>query len=259
METLHTWWATELYPMRERDQFGVSGEFEVALAADAQATIAALQARVKELENPRIATRCPACGGSTLFIANGNWLTCSLIGCPDPTLINSTGERLKAYWSDKQKAESQLTQHTAELEAAKQRVMDERNLSNSWMKKHDELLAKVHKSGQFGAVVVQDVLKERDTLQAELERVRGELQSAEAGYFVAERDLQGVNNKYDELRTLILALPRMEGDVEVYHHESGLRHSVVARPANKYYSSFDTPEEAGAYAAILKHRQGMEG
>lgn len=48
METLQTWWATELYPMRERDQFGVSGEFEVVLAADAQATIAALQGQVRE-------------------------------------------------------------------------------------------------------------------------------------------------------------------------------------------------------------------
>lgn len=46
METLHTWWATELYPMRERDQFGVSGEFEVVLATDAQATIAALQKEI---------------------------------------------------------------------------------------------------------------------------------------------------------------------------------------------------------------------
>ena len=61
-------------------------------------------------EQTRIATRCPACNSSTLFIANGNWLTCSLIGCPDPTLINSAGERLKAYWDDKQKAEKQNEQ-----------------------------------------------------------------------------------------------------------------------------------------------------
>ena len=52
--------------------------------------------------------------------------------------------------------------------------------------------------------------EQKDTLQAELERVRGELQSAEAGYFVAERELQGANNKYDELHTLIAALPKVE-------------------------------------------------
>lgn len=104
-----------------------------------------------------------------------------------------------------------------------------------------------------------DLESQHNDLQAELERVRGELQSAEAGYFVAERELQGANNKYDELRTLIAALPKVEGEIEVYHHESGLRHSVVARPANKHYSSFDTPEEAEAYAALLQHRQGMEG
>ena len=40
------------------------------------------------MERVRIATKCPACGSSTLVIGSGDWLVCSLIGCPDPTLIN---------------------------------------------------------------------------------------------------------------------------------------------------------------------------
>ena len=96
---------------------------------------------------------------------------------------------------------------------------------------------------------------------AELERVRGELQSAEAGYFVAERELQGANNKYDELRTLILALPKVEGEVAVKRTEVDLSY-VWGITLNGYFTFqsalFDSKEEADAYAAILKHRQGME-
>ena len=51
MEPLQTWWTTELYPTSDEDNFGVVGNFEVVKAADAQATIAALQARVKKLED----------------------------------------------------------------------------------------------------------------------------------------------------------------------------------------------------------------
>ena len=45
MEPLQTWWATELYPSKDDENFGVAGDFEMVKAADAQATIAALQAR----------------------------------------------------------------------------------------------------------------------------------------------------------------------------------------------------------------------
>ena len=97
---------------------------------------------------------------------------------------------------------------------------------------------------------------------AELERVRGELQSAEAGYFVAERELQGANNKYDELRTLILALPKVEGEIAVKRTEVDLSY-VWGITLNGYFTFqsalFDGKEEAESYAAILKHRQGMEG
>lgn len=50
----------------------------------------------------RIATRCPACHNSTLVIGGGNWLACSLIGCPDPTRINSVGDRADSHFDDLQ-------------------------------------------------------------------------------------------------------------------------------------------------------------
>jgi hypothetical protein len=34
---------------------------------------------------PGVQARCPACGStSTLFLAEGGYITCSLIGCPNP-------------------------------------------------------------------------------------------------------------------------------------------------------------------------------
>lgn len=32
----------------------------------------------------RLAARCPACRGTSLFIAEGGYVTCARIGCPDP-------------------------------------------------------------------------------------------------------------------------------------------------------------------------------
>ena len=50
----------------------------------------------------RIATKCPACRSSTLVIGDGNWLVCSLIGCPDPTRINSVGDRADSHFEELQ-------------------------------------------------------------------------------------------------------------------------------------------------------------
>jgi hypothetical protein len=33
---------------------------------------------------PRVQGKCPACGGGTLFLGSNGYVTCSLIGCPDP-------------------------------------------------------------------------------------------------------------------------------------------------------------------------------
>ena len=118
-----------------------------------------------------------------------------------------------------------LEQRTAELEAAKQKAAEQ---------------------GRY-AVEMFDELKR---VQAELERVRGELQSAEAGYFVAERELQGANNKYDELRTLIAALPKVEGAVVVSNG--------YVKDSTRCHALFGADEDAASYAALLRARRGKD-
>ena len=181
--------------------------------ADAQATIAALQARVQELE------------AQHEDLVERNRI---LRHRPDlPVERTEFHDRFV-------KLQSQLTQRTAELEAAK---------------KHCEIIEE-RKAEAYKEVEIQLLAKAE--IHAELERVRGELQSAEAGYFVAERELQGANNKYDELRTLIAALPKVEGEIMVSE-------SLVLAEDPDMCSDMSDKEEATAYAALLKRRQGMEG
>ena len=144
------------------------------------------------------------------------------------------------------------------MEAAKAELEQERVRLASCLIAAEGGTKDIVKQGDYGwSPAYQATLN----LQAELERVRGELQSAEAGYFVAERELQGANNKYDELRTLILALPKVEGEIAVKRTEVDLS-DVWGITLNGYFTFqsalFDSKEEADAYAAILKHRQGME-
>ena len=198
----------------EQHQFGLREWADLCERKDA--TIAALQARVQELE------------AQHEDLVERNRI---LRHRPDlPVERTEFHDRFV-------KLQSQLTQRTAELEAVK---ADTKNMLD---------------------VATRRLHEQVNDLQAELERVRGELQSAEAGYFVAERELQGANNKYDELRTLILALPKVEGEIAVKRTEVDLS-DVWGITLNGYFTFqsalFDSKEEADAYAAILKHRQGME-
>ena len=165
MEPLQTWWATELYPTSDEDNFGVVGNFEVVKAADAQATIAALQA-------------------------------------DNRTYINERHENTKQI----EQLQADLAQRTAELERV------------SLLSSHNE------------------------------------------------RRFEEVDKKYKDLRTLIAALPKVEGEitcsqqidsawrlhywqVEAY----GVADECIYRLSNL------REEEAKAYATLLQHRQGMEG
>jgi hypothetical protein len=40
----------------------------------------------EKTESKNIVDRCPSCGSKTLFIGDGGYLTCSLIGCPEPSV-----------------------------------------------------------------------------------------------------------------------------------------------------------------------------
>ena len=122
MEQLQTWWVTALYMPIDGDScMEIPGDCEVVKAADAQATIAALEQRVKELKQ---------------------WVQ-------DQSTANlETMRHTDEMQSRALEAEQQLTQRTAELEAAKaSQAIDLKN-NNAYR----EQVA---------------------TLQAELERVRG--------------------------------------------------------------------------------------
>ena len=50
---------------------------------------------------PLVKGRCPACGlNNTLFLAEGGWVTCSWLKCPDPS---SASDALRANVPESQK------------------------------------------------------------------------------------------------------------------------------------------------------------
>ena len=223
-------------------------EGELVLYTDAQATIAALQARVQELETE---LGCPTwvcdCCGRVSSMGWINIVNETMDGidydmeCPNCHTRQIEEDSAADLVRERDEFESQLTQRTAELEAAKAELNTVRRDAGLDCGDHSCLYA-MNKTG----------MRTNGGCRCSPKRMKNDLERSRKAY----DDLQA---ELERVRSLIKALPKVEGEVEVYHHESGLRHSVVARPANKYYSSFDTPEEAGAYAAILKHRQGMEG
>ena len=139
--------------------------------ADAQATIAALQARVQELEQ---------------------WVQ-------DQSTANlETMRHMDEMQSRAMDTEAQLTQRTAELEAA------------------NKLLYRKNCALGRTETIIND-------LQAELERVRA----------------------------LIKALPKVEGAVVVSNG--------YVKDSTRCHALFGADEDAALYAALLQHRQGMEG
>ena len=169
-------------------------------AADAQATIAALQARVRELEQ---------------------WVQ-------DQSTANlETMRHTDEMQSRAMEAEQQLTQRTAERDTARRRV--------------DELEAR-----EVDVVLLREDLERRT---AELERVTGELVDTSL-YLQQERanrdslaacvgrDVKTIK----ELRGLILALPKVEGEIT----------------ANRVCTIMMRGLYCEEFTKLLQHRQGME-
>lgn len=217
MERLQTWWVTALYMPIDGDScMEIPGDCEVVKVADAQATIAALQARVKELEE---------------------WVQ-------DQSTANlETMRHMDEMQSRAMDAESQLTQRTAELEAAKR----ERDV---WYARYNEL------SG------VKD--RQLNDLQAELERVRGEQQQAWLHFTLCNShadfidDLGTLLTDHYTLRTLIAALPKVEGEIEVYTGKN-TNQVVVTYNRGIIIGTLYGLDHAKPVADLYKHRQGMEG
>ncbi len=182
---------------------------------DAQATIAALQARVQELEAIKIPddafTYCAYCGKKSPVDEHNEDLAAHIKVCPKHPMRD---------------VESQLTQRTAELEAAKR--------ANT----------------RYG-LEIKDLRKTIDEWRAELERVRGELAETKEEVKCLDEQVSALNQGCLEYERLIAALPKMEGEIRVIE--------VATDEWHVYDTIFATKAGADNYAALLQHRQGMEG
>ena len=199
--------------------------------ADAQATIAALEETILKMgENAAVVAKDAMAAKeqvAALQAERDEYKT--MYAC-------LTGETYDNPIAD---LKAQLTQRTAELEAA------------------NKLLYRKNCALGRAETIIND-------LQAELERVRGELvetKEVEAALSskVAEYEVElngDPQNFYGGgrtvgLRTLIAALPKVEGAVVVSHG--------YVKDSTRCHALFGADEDAALYAALLKHRQGMEG
>ena len=115
MEQLQTWWVTALYMPIDGDScMEIPGDCEVVKAAAAQATIATLQARVRELEQ---------------------WVQ-------DQSTANlEKMQHMDEMQSRAMDAESQLTQRTAELARVRDQYADLRKMVLALPKVEGEITA----------------------------------------------------------------------------------------------------------------------
>ena len=87
-------------------------------------------------------------------------------------------------------------------------------------------------------------MRRYDDLQAGLKRVREELADERTAYKALSEQYNRLDLEHSDLRTLVLALPKVEGDFD-----------VIARYRNENGSVHLNDE----VKVLLKHRQGMEG
>jgi chromosome segregation ATPase len=196
--------------------------------ADAQATIAALQKEIatRDSTDSILATR---------------------IRELESRLTQRTAERdtarrrvdeLEAREVDVVLLRDDLEQRTAELEAI-EKILDIDSGKTTVEKVRD-----LHHSFKQVWESYQDASNEMFKAQAELERVS--LLSSHN-----ERRFEEVDKKYKELRTLILTLPKVEGEI--------VAQAGYVKDRKKVYACFGSDADMTAYAALLTHRQGMEG
>ena len=188
---------------------------------DAQATIAALQDTIMQM------------GGQAAVLAKDAMAAKEQVAALQARVSELQGiadEKCRCFLERAEQSEKQLTQRTAELEAAKAELEQERVRLASCLIAAEGGTKDIVKQGDYGwSHAYQATL----TLQAELERVRG----------------------------LVKALPKVEGEIAVKRTEVDLS-GVWGITLNGYFTFqsalFDSKEEADAYAALLTRRQGME-
>ena len=220
------------------------------------ATIAALQARVQELEQ---------------------WVQ-------DQSTANlETMRHTDEMQSRAMEAEQQLTQRTAELEAATRKV--DLAEKKAWLAAHDvgffsmwngtdysgppKLALLCNDTFAWATADCEDVLDEQIDTIVELFKSEGEagvikwiaqqrnmkpMESVGKWLFgcdAIKKERDDLQAELERVRALIKALPKVEGAVVVSNG--------YVKDSTRCHALFGADEDAALYAALLQHRQGMEG
>ncbi len=148
------------------------------LTGEAAALARAEQAEAQAMRGqPRITTRCPSCGGQTLFVGKGGHLTCSLIGCKSPG-VGSAIEALQAAlaaaqaerdaaWAEISQLRHTHTKEVAEAQAEAKAMRHERDI---------EIHARVEaeRAAEESEIAFKAAHKEMDEAEAQLAAAQAE-------------------------------------------------------------------------------------
>ena len=231
------------------------GMVEVVKAADAQATIAALQAVIRQmgeqaavLAKDGMAAKAQVAALQARVRELEQWVQ-------DQSTANlETMRHTDEMQSRALEAEQQLTQRTAELEAVK---ADTKNMLDVATRRlHEQVndlqaeLERVRGERDEYAHKTKMLCLQNGPLMIENHDMKAELERVSLLSSHNERRFEEVDKKYKELRTLILALPKVEGAVVVSNG--------YVKDSTRCHALFGADEDAALYAALLQHRQGME-
>ena len=220
---------------------------------DAQATIAALQARVKELEESRDAWKASQECSEKAYMALVNQIPAERFDYDPINVALLDGAKEQEVIGRRQIADlqAQLTQRTAERDTARRRV--------------DELEARevdvvlLREDLEQRTAEMEAAQQERDRSDREADQTLAKWSDVSTQLDVAHAELERVRGQYAYLSKLVAALPKVEGEIEVssgvynfilLKHDSGTRFLC---------GQIETEQTAQAIAALWEHRQGMEG
>jgi len=195
---------------------------------DAQATIAALQARVNGLEKDSELLRQSRDDFRIKYESVKNDAITLRSHLTQRTAeLHETQNHLADADNEVEQLRKQLSERTAELEAVQ--------------RERDEWRRSAEASDDANDIIVRD-------LQAELERVKGELAETKEEVKCLDEQVSALNQGCLEYERLIAALPKVEGD-----DAAALVYGSWWRKGGNE-QQFDA-----ALSALLQHRQGMEG
>ena len=168
--------------------------------------------------------------------------------------------------------ESRLTQRTTERDTARRRVdeLEAREVDVVMLREDLEQRTAELEAANTLLYKKNCALGRAETsindLQAELERVRADnkaldkwradvtvaLQRPEGAFFVdVPQHIKDLVKERDDLRTLILTLPKVEGEI--------VAKAGYLKDKDRVYALFASDEVMNAHLALWQHRQGMEG